>query len=183
MVYMGSKNRITKYIVPIIQSYIDDNNVNTYIELFVGGANVIDKIICNRKIGNDYNENLISLLKYAQKDNNLSIAPEICTFEHYSDVRNNQFTGKYSKEYVSLIGYCASYGGRYFDGGYGKDRKGTRNIYLERLNNLKEQAPNLKDIEFYCNDYKNFKTEKFKNYVIYLDPPYNNTKKIFKSIY
>lgn len=76
MVYMGSKNRITKYIVPIIQSYIDDNNVNTYIGLFVGGANVIDKIICNRKIGNDYNENLISLLKYAQKDNNLSIAPE-----------------------------------------------------------------------------------------------------------
>lgn len=37
MNYMGSKSRIAKYIVPIIQSYIDNNNINTYIEPFVGG--------------------------------------------------------------------------------------------------------------------------------------------------
>jgi site-specific DNA-adenine methylase len=174
---MGSKNRLAKDIVPIIQSYIDKNNINTYIELFVGGANIIDKIHCNRKIANDYNEHVITLLKYMQYDNNLSIAPEECSFEHYCDVRNNQNNGKYSNEYVSLIGYCASYGGRYFDGGYGRDKRGGRSIYSERLKNLKEQAPNLKNIEFYCNDYKNFKYKKFKNCMIYLDPPYNNTKK------
>lgn len=28
MVYMGSKSRIAKEIVPIIQSYIDDNNIH-----------------------------------------------------------------------------------------------------------------------------------------------------------
>lgn len=38
MVYMGSKSRIAKEIVPIIQSYIDDNNVYNYLEPFVGGA-------------------------------------------------------------------------------------------------------------------------------------------------
>lgn len=53
MVYQGSKNRLTKYIVPIIQKQIDENNITTYIEPFVGGANVIDKIRCENKIGSD----------------------------------------------------------------------------------------------------------------------------------
>lgn len=38
MKYMGSKIRIAKDIVPIIQKTIDDNNINTYIEPFVGGG-------------------------------------------------------------------------------------------------------------------------------------------------
>lgn len=49
MVYQGSKNRLTKYIVPIIQKKIDENNISTYIEPFVGGANVIDKINCKNR--------------------------------------------------------------------------------------------------------------------------------------
>lgn len=32
MKYMGSKSRIAKDIVPIIQKCIDDNNIETYIE-------------------------------------------------------------------------------------------------------------------------------------------------------
>ena len=38
MKYMGSKSRIAKYIVPILQESIDSNNVTTYIEPFVGGG-------------------------------------------------------------------------------------------------------------------------------------------------
>ena len=75
MVYQGSKNKIAKYIVPIIQKYIDDNNITTYIEPFCGGLNIIDKIKCKNRIASDYNEDLIALLKYIQQDNNLSIAP------------------------------------------------------------------------------------------------------------
>ena len=59
MKYMGSKSRIAKDIVPIIQSYIDDNNCRLYIEPFVGGGNVIDKIRCEKKIGSDLNKYLI----------------------------------------------------------------------------------------------------------------------------
>ena len=36
MKYMGSKSRIAKYIVPILQKCIDDNNITTYIEPFAG---------------------------------------------------------------------------------------------------------------------------------------------------
>ena len=35
---------MAKFLVPIIQKYIDDNNIKTYIEPMCGGANLIDKI-------------------------------------------------------------------------------------------------------------------------------------------
>ena len=46
---MGSKSRIAKDIVPIIQKCIDDNKIETYIENFCGGLNIIDKIHCETK--------------------------------------------------------------------------------------------------------------------------------------
>lgn len=167
---------MAKFLVPIIQDKIEENNIDTYIELMVGGANLIDKIECKHKIGCDINHNLISLLKYVQTDNSISIAPSECTFEHYADVRSNQTTGKYSDEYVALIGYCASYGGRYFDGGYGRDSKGGRSIYTERVSNLREQAPRLNDIKFQCCSFEDFDTSKYENALFYFDPPYKGTK-------
>ena len=138
MVYQGSKNRLAKFIVPILQKYIEENNITTFIDCFCGGANIVDKVKCETRIASDYNEDLIALLRYVQSDNDLSIAPSWCSFEHYADVRRNRTTGKYPQEYVALIGYCASYGGRYYDGGYGRDAKGGRSIYTERVVNLKE---------------------------------------------
>ena len=46
MKYVGSKNRLSKQLAPIIQSYIDGmgERCNGYWEPFVGGANMIDKI-------------------------------------------------------------------------------------------------------------------------------------------
>lgn len=38
MKYVGSKNRLSKDLVPIIQSYIDDNDIENYWEPFVGGG-------------------------------------------------------------------------------------------------------------------------------------------------
>lgn len=38
MKYVGSKNRISKQLAPIIQSYIDDNDIKAYWEPFVGGG-------------------------------------------------------------------------------------------------------------------------------------------------
>lgn len=45
--YLGSKSRIAKFIVPILQKEIDDNNINVYIEPFVEAeskAQAIQKI-------------------------------------------------------------------------------------------------------------------------------------------
>ena len=46
MKYMGSKQRIAKDIVPIMQKCIDENNIERFVDLFCGGCNIIDKIKC-----------------------------------------------------------------------------------------------------------------------------------------
>lgn len=182
MRYQGSKNKLSKYIVPILQSIIDENKLNYYIEPFVGSASIIEKIKCENKIGSDINPELISLLKYMRDDPLLSIAPEDCSFEHYKDVRENRknITNKYSQEYTSLIGYAASYGGRYFDGGYGRHKAGSsnsRNVYKETVKNMREHAPFLSGINFECVDYTCYNTTNYKNCLFYCDSPYINTKK------
>ena len=175
--YMGSKNRIAKYIVPIIQNYIDTNNIDTYIEPFCGGANIIDKIKCKNKIGSDINKYLIALLNYAKDPNN--IFPDEINRETYNSVRNsyNKNLSLYKDEYVGIVGFLASYNGRFFDGGYAKSgyektKNGLRyrNYYQEALNNLVKQSENLKDCIFKCCDYLEYKDKNIKKSVIYLDP-------------
>ena len=58
---MGSKARLSKDLSPIINNLIKQNNIRTYIEPFVGGANIIEHIVCENKIGSDTNEYLIAL--------------------------------------------------------------------------------------------------------------------------
>lgn len=171
MVYMGSKSRIAKEIVPIIQSYIDDNNIHNYLEPFCGGGNVVDKVKCEHKYASDVQPYLIALLKQAQKDTN--VFPETITLEEYKNVKDNK--EKYSAWYVGLVGFCASFGGKFFNG-YGRDSKGGRSISNKRIRNLIKQSPNLKDIQFTCCDFKNIKPN-IKNFVIYCDIPYKNSTK------
>ena len=47
MKYMGSKSKIASDIVAIINSYIVVYDIDDYIEPFVGGCNVIDKVNCS----------------------------------------------------------------------------------------------------------------------------------------
>lgn len=47
MKYVGSKNKL----IPILQKCIDEVKPEFYLEPFVGGANVIDKISHANKIG------------------------------------------------------------------------------------------------------------------------------------
>ena len=65
MKYMGSKNRIAKYILPIM---LKDRKENQYwVEPFVGGANMIDKVD-GLRIGADFNAYNICLFKGIQDD-------------------------------------------------------------------------------------------------------------------
>ncbi len=184
MQYMGSKSRFAKDIVPIIQNAIDENDIENYYELFVGGANIIDKVICKNRFGTDINKYLIELLIYV-RDNDLSTLPNRILFEEYDKVRQSyrKNDGKYPNWYKGFVGFCASYGNRFFDGGYARNSK--EDISGERtksaIKNLKEQAPNLKGILFAIRDYK-LALGKIKNSVIYLDPPYKDTKQYSDTI-
>ena len=175
MKYMGSKSRIKKYIVPVLQQIIDCNNIEIYIEPFVGGANVIDSIKCNNKIGGDNSEPLIELLKYVRDG---GVLPEEVPKELYDDVRSNKNTNKYEKWFVGAIGFLASYNGRYFDGGYAKTvttKSGSiRNYYDEAKRNILQQAKDLQGIKFKYGEYTQFSD--VKNTLIYCDIPYKDKK-------
>lgn len=87
MRYVGSKNKLSKDLAPIIQSYITDDTTG-YLEPFVGGANMIDKIKCPIRIGCDIHKQLIELLKYAQKNNDK--LPERILENEYKEVQKNK---------------------------------------------------------------------------------------------
>lgn len=64
MKFVGSKARIAKHIVPIIQRYLDTNKYRLYVEPFVGGANIIQHIKYPVRLGTDSSKPLIALLQY-----------------------------------------------------------------------------------------------------------------------
>lgn len=185
---MGSKSRIKKYIVTILQRCIDDNDVETYIETFCGGCNVIDSVICNQRIAADKNRYLISLLTYMQMFE--EYPKDTITREHYNSVREAYYKREkgecevgYADWYIGFVGFLASYNGRFFDGGYaqagyekcknGKTR--YRDYFKETLKNLEEQLPLLMGIHYIVSDYKDFVMPE-QTCVCYCDPPYYNTK-------
>lgn len=161
---------MAKDLTPIIQSYITDKTKG-YLEPFVGGANMIDKIICSNKIGTDIHKYLIAVL---QKLESGWIPPENISEELYKDVQSNK--EKYPDYLVGYVGFQLSYGGKWF-GGYRRDKIGKRNYSLEAYNNTIKQIPNLKGINFKCIDFKDLPLEKIKGYVIYCDIPYRGTTK------
>ena len=59
MQYMGSKTKISKEILPIILKDRKENQY--YVEPFVGGANMIDKV-GGLRIGADFNKYVIQAL-------------------------------------------------------------------------------------------------------------------------
>lgn len=172
---MGSKSRIKKYVVPYLQELINTHEIDTYIEPFVGGANVIDDIQCQNKIGGDLHSKLIALLEHVQNGGEL---PVEVPRELYNDVRANKDTDKYEDWFIGAVGFLASYNGRYFDGGYAKttvEKNGRiRDYYDECKRNLQKQAPKLKDVSFINCDYKSFSDT--KGALIYCDIPYKGTK-------
>lgn len=185
MKYMGSKSRIAKYIVPIIQKYINDNQSRSYIEPFMGGCNVIDKIVCKNRIANDNNLYLVELFKGLLRGEKL---PNDVPKDMYDVAREQFYTGikDYSFFEIGAIGFLASYNGRFFDGGYAKagyekTNKGQRyrDYYEESKKNILNQISKLTDVYFYCLDYKELMIP--VNSVIYCDPPYKGTKQFHNS--
>ncbi len=182
---MGSKSRIAKDIVPIIQDKIDKNEITTYIEPFCGGCNIIDKIKCEKKIASDNNPYLIDLFKNKE---HLSELPNIVTKDLYSDCRKAYYAADftdYPQWYIGAIGFFASYSGRFYDGGFNGqgflDGRSKRNYYDEAKRNFIKQMPDLTGIDFISGDYKELYTD-YENCLFYCDIPYKGTKQYNTSL-
>lgn len=172
MKYMGSKSRLAKDLVPVIQSLIDSTKTACYFEPFVGGCNVIDKVVAPSRIGHDSHKYLIEMWKAVSTG---WLPPELITEVDYSRVKaspdeNPALTG--------YVGFAMSFGGKWW-GGYRRDsRDGDRQsneiVQSSRsLNSLIKQQPFLTDVEFACSAVGAYDPP--ENSVIYCDPPYKNT--------
>lgn len=167
MKYMGSKNRIAKYIIPIILKYRKKDM--TWVEPFVGGGNVIDKIE-GKRIGADINKYVIEALTdirdsvYDLPKNNKEF-----TEEDYNKLREND-----SYRFKGYAGFAFSYSGKWL-GGWRRDKERKRDYVKEAYKNAIEQAPKLAGVSLINTDYKNLIIP--KNSLIYCDPPYENTTK------
>ena len=174
MKYMGSKSKIAKYILPII---LKDRTNQTYVEPFVGGCNMIDKVDGNR-IGADSNKYLIAMWQGLQKAYS---RPVLISKALYVEARNsyNKYKLLPSNEItlhdflIGYIGWMGSFNGRFFDGGYSGQTK-DRDYVDEQVRNTLKQIDSLKGVQFIYSSY--FDLNIPDKSIIYCDPPYENTK-------
>lgn len=170
MKYMGSKNRIAKYILPIILKNRKEGQY--YVEPFVGGANMIDKVNGNR-IGADINPYLIEALILI-RDTPLLI-PDLITEDDYEAYKKKMNTDGIT----GFVGFSMSFGGKWF-AGYRRDFAGTKGD----IENMKTQTRRAKssairqskligDIRFVNENYEHLIIP--ENSIIYCDPPYKGT--------
>lgn len=135
---------------------------------------MIDKIECKNRIGCDIHKQLIALLQYAQEhEDNL---PERILEEEYKVVQNNK--ENYPDWYLGLVGFCASFGAKYF-GGYARDSKSDNSGKWSSgaIKNLRKQLPQIKDVKFRNIRFQDLPLDKITGYVIYCDIPYRGTTK------
>lgn len=173
MKYMGSKNRIAKYILPIILK--DRNKNQTYVEPFCGGLGTMDKVIGNR-IASDNNKYLIAMWRGLQENRE---RPYQISRELYSKARteyNNGTNNEFDDFLIGWIGWMGSYNGRFFDGGYSGHCVGkTKRDYIsEQIRNTEKQLDKIQGIDFRSCEYTELEIP--NESVIYCDPPYKDTK-------
>lgn len=169
MKYMGSKNRYAKELLPIILK--DRRDDQWYVEPFVGGFNMINKV-SGLRLANDSHYYLIELYRAIQ---NGWVPPDKLSEKEYKAIRENPYN--YHPYLVGFVGFGCSFSGKWF-GGYarGISNKGVaRNYCFESKTNILKQYKGLQGIVIENKNYLDLAIP--KNSIVYCDPPYQNTTK------
>lgn len=175
MVYIGSKNRIAKCLLPFLTKYLTPDR--WYVEPFAGGMNMMCNIEHSKRLASDKNNYLIAMWRFLCAGFEF---PTHITKEHYSywrNVFNNRGFRGYGdtsdEAMIGWFGFMGSFNGRFFDGGYAGNAKGRGDYIGEHIRNTLSQVDKLKGVEFWCGNYNSLEIP--KNSVIYCDIPYKGT--------
>jgi DNA adenine methylase len=161
MKYMGSKARIARFIIPIMTK---ERSGRPWVEPFVGGGNIIDKVDGYR-FGYDSNPYVIQALETI-RDRVAYIPKSQQEFNEndYSKLRENDT--HWLKGYAS---FAYSYGGKFL-GGWRRDSQGNRDYVKESYRSALMQSVGLQGVLLRCQPYQELQFE--GNSLIYCDPPY-----------
>lgn len=180
---MGSKAKYAEDILRAIKEEIVGYEpisclpYTQWVEPFVGGANMIDKVPKSfKRIGNDINIHLINMFQEIQKGWK---PPDTISEKEYKQLMNKSDIsfGCLESPLIGFVGIGCSYSGKWF-GGYarGNDNNGNpRNYCLESKKNVLKQLNNIKDVIFINGNY--FEMNILTPSIIYCDPPYKGTTK------
>mgnify|MGYP000941190130 CR=1 FL=1 len=176
MIYQGSKARLAKYINPIINKIIKENNIYTFVDACCGGCNIIANpkypIKAKELLAYDNNKYLIALLnKFKYNKPNLFEMGRI-TKEDYERTKDKVINNKEVTEwYAGFVGFFTTFGAGFFNG-FVNEEVTKRNRVELCYNNIIKQ--NFSEIDIVNKDVFDIN---IKNALIYIDPPYTNTKK------
>jgi DNA adenine methylase len=166
MKYMGIKRIIAKYILPIMLEGRKPNQ--WWVEPFVGGGNVIDKVDGNR-MGSDANHFVIeALISIRDCVSELPRNNKEFTEDDYYVLKQG---GNY--KHKGYAGFVFSYGAKWLNS-YSRD-KTNRDYVKEAYNSAVKQSPNLFGVKLQCCNYDDLLIP--EKSIIYCDPPYENTTK------
>ena len=166
MKYMGSKRRIAKHIIPIMVDAADKEGITDWIEPFVGGGNLIDKVPDRfNRMGYDLNPHVIQAMI------DIRDYPELLP-DSVSEEEYKSYKGREPEEITSWVRFVCAFGSM-FEGGYAKDcdKKSTWHAKQAKKNALK-QSQLIKSVSF---EYSSYDKLKPIGALIYCDPPYKGT--------
>lgn len=164
MRYMGGKSRIAKHIVAELRKYYVDGM--TYVEPFVGGANVIAKVdFAEKRIAGDIDPQLIRMWEAVA---NGWVPPETLSEDEYRRLKLEQP----DDPITGFAKYGCSFGGKAW-GGYPRDKTGKRDLCNEQSRHIVLQRGGLVSVAWYCGLYTAAPVT--ENCLIYCDPPYAGT--------
>lgn len=166
MQYMGSKSRVAKHILPIM---LENRNGRTWVEPFVGGANMIDKVD-GKRIGADNNKQVIdALVMIRDYPKDLPKSNLEYTEKDYNRAKNSDFSNPI--DCFAMFTYSFGYK---FRGGWSRAKDGKDYVGIA-YRVAQKQSPKLKDIDFVHRCYQELEVP--DNSLIYCDPPYEGTTK------
>lgn len=166
MKYMGSKNRIAKHILPIMLDAANKAGITKWVEPFVGGGNMIDKVPDTfDRVGFDLNEHVIMAMIDIR--DNVDLLPESFTKEQ-RDIQKS-LPAQSIMSWASII---TSFGAD-LNGGYAREKGSDDTTFCGYgKRNAIKQSPKIQGIQFIHADYRNLS---FTDSLIYCYPPYKGT--------
>ena len=166
MKYMGSKNRIAKHILPIMLVEAERNGITKWVEPFVGGANMIDKVPDTFvREGNDLNPHTIAALT-AIRDM-VDMLPDSFSAEQRKFYREQP-----ASPLTSWACIVTSFGADLM-GGYAREKGSDESTFCGYgKRNAQKQSPLLQTVKLGVASYLDLNIQ---DSLIYCDPPYQGT--------